>query len=338
VIRRARILVTESADFSPAAATMLRGAGELVLANLDRAGLLRVAGEADVLWVRLRHRIDAEVLAAARSLRVLATPTTGLTHVDVEEAARRGVHVLSLRGETDFLRDVRATAEHTIALMLALLRHLPAATQHTTLGGWTRDRFRGHELYGHTVGLIGYGRLGRIVARYLTAFDARVLVADPHVDPATVDAGVTLVPLDELLRDADIVSLHASHTPETHGMLGAAHFATMKPGAYFVNTARGELVDELALEAALRAGHLGGAALDVLVEEHATGMGGHRLVRLARERPDVIITPHIGGCTAESMEKTELFMAERLLAMLGAYDENGPPARATSADVARARH
>ncbi|HEU4629848.1 MAG TPA: NAD(P)-dependent oxidoreductase, partial [Gemmatimonadaceae bacterium] len=165
---RPHVLVAESAGFSPRAAALLRDAGELTLADLDRDDLLRAAGDADVLWVRLRHRIDAEVLHAAPRLRMLVTPTTGLNHVDLAAARARDVDVLSLRGEVAFLRDVRATAEHTIALILALLRRLPAAAAHAAAGGWERDRFRGHELYGRTVGVVGYGRLGRIVARYLT--------------------------------------------------------------------------------------------------------------------------------------------------------------------------
>ena len=150
----------------------------------------------------------------------------------------------------------------------------------------------------------------------MQAFDTHVLAFDPHVDAASMEAGVSLVPLDTLLRESDVVTVHASYGPDTHGMFGAAEFAAMKTGAYFVNTARGELVDELALEAAIRARHLGGAALDALADEHAEGMGEHRLVRLARERADVIVTPHVGGCTAESMAKTELFLARRLAQLL----------------------
>jgi D-3-phosphoglycerate dehydrogenase / 2-oxoglutarate reductase len=141
-------------------------------------------------------------------------------------------------------------------------------------------------------------------------------VADPYVDAATVEAGVALVPLHALLHDADVVTLHASYSAETHGMFGADEFTAMKPGAYFVNTARGELVDEFALEAALRARHLAGAAIDVLSHERSSGMGGHRLVRLAREHDGVIITPHIGGCTVESMEKTEVHLARCLVRLL----------------------
>lgn len=313
---RPRILVTESSKFSARAAALLRQAGDLVLADFDREGLLSAVREADVLWVRLRHRINAEVITAASQLKIIVTPTTGLDHIDMGEVTRREMKVLSLRGEMEFLKDVRATAEHTLTLILAVMRHLPAAAAHVAKGDWTRDLFRGHELYGKTVGIVGYGRLGRIVAHYLKAFDTRILAADPNVDAGSVEPNMTLVPLTELLREADIVTLHVQLSDETRGFFGWQQFAMMKEGGWFINTARGELVDESALLKSLQSGQLAGAALDVLSDERSIGMKDHPLVAYAREHDNLIITPHIGGCTAESMEKTEMFLAERLLAML----------------------
>ena len=310
------ILVTEPRGFSQGAAEMLRRLGKVVFAEYDRAALLRAVAEADVLWVRLAHPIDAEVMDAAPNLRVIATPTTGLNHIDLEEARRRGIRVLSLKAEKEFLTDIRATAEHAVGLMVSLLRHLAAAVEHVARGGWDRDRFRGRELYGKTAGIVGYGRLGKIVARYLRAFDVRILAADPNEDSASVEPGVRLVPLGELLRESDIVTLHVNLSAKTRGLFGREQFAAMKPRAWFINTARGELVDEAALLDALRSGHLAGAALDVLCQESAGGMGNHALVAYAREHDNLLITPHLGGCTEESMEKTELFLAGKLCAVL----------------------
>jgi D-3-phosphoglycerate dehydrogenase len=309
---RPTVLIAESQGFSEAALATLRSAAEVTLADLDRPGLLRAASQADVLWVRLRHRVDREVFESAERLRVLVTATTGLNHVDLAEAARRRVQVLSLCGEAEFLRDVRATAEHTVGLLLALLRQTPAAVEHVKQGGWDRDRFRGREAAGKTVGLVGYGRLGRLVGQYLAAMGARTVASDPYVQAADVE----MLPLADLLRTADVVSLHASLTAETQRFFGRAQFAAMKPGAWFINTARGELVDETALLEALESGKLAGAALDVLAGEDAAGMAHHPLVRHAREHPNVIVTPHIGGCTSESMEKTERYLAEKLVAVL----------------------
>jgi D-3-phosphoglycerate dehydrogenase / 2-oxoglutarate reductase len=311
-----RILVSEFAGFSTRAAALLRQIGYVVLADLKRSELLSAVGEADILWVRLRNRIDTEVMNAGRCLKVIVTPTTGLNHIDLEEAERRGIQILSLRGQTDFLQDVRATAEHTIALILALLRHLPTATTHTREGGWNRDLFKGRELYGKTVGIVGYGRLGRLVARYLTTFDTHVLTADPHMDSSAVEPGVALVPLLQLLREADLVTLHVNLSDKTQGFFGQQQFVAMKEGAWFINTSRGELVDEIALLNALQSGRVAGAALDVLGNEHSSGMQDHPLVGYARQYDNLIITPHIGGCTYESMEKTECFLADRLITLL----------------------
>jgi D-3-phosphoglycerate dehydrogenase / 2-oxoglutarate reductase len=313
---RPTILVAEAERFSPQAVARLEQVGRVELADLDRPGLLAGVADADVLWVRLRHRIDEEVLAAAPGLRAVVTPTTGLDHLDLEAAERHGVRVLALRGEVDFLREIRATAELTIALMLSLLRHVPEAAEHVRAGGWDRDRFRGRELHEKTVGVVGLGRLGTIVASYLRAVGAEVIAADPHRAPAEAPDGVELCELGDLLARADLVTLHASLSEATRGLLGAAELDRMRDGAWLVNTARGELIDEDAMLDALRTGRLAGAALDVLRDERPAGMADHPLVRHAREHRNLLITPHIGGATSESMAKTERFLADRLAAIL----------------------
>jgi D-3-phosphoglycerate dehydrogenase / 2-oxoglutarate reductase len=316
------ILIAESTGFPPAAAERLRQSGNVVLAELDRPALETAVVDADVLWVRLRNRIDAALLMRAPQLKIIATPTTGLSHIDLQAAAANGIQVLSLRGAADFLRTIRGTAEHTIGLMLALLRRLPAAVKHVEAGGWDRTPFRGEELYGRTVGIVGYGRLGRIVARYLHAFEARVLMADYPDWSGEIDPWVKRVPLEELLAASDIVSLHVNLTPRNEKMIGPKEFAAMKAGAFFVNTARGELIDEAALEEALASRHLAGAALDVIAGEPLARPEQHRLIRYAQEHDTLLLTPHIGGCTRESMERTELYLAERLAEIASGYREN----------------
>lgn len=311
-----RILIAESGSFSPEALRVLKEIGSVSELDLDREGLYQAVGQADILWVRLRHRIDESILSAASRLKVLVTPTTGLNHVDTGALSRRGVQLISLRGETAFLKNVRATAEHTIALMLAILRRLPQANEQVRRGGWNRDELRGHELYGKKVGIVGYGRLGEIVARYLRAFEAFVLVSDPKLMPGSVADGVTAVGLEQLLRESDIVSLHVNLRAETSGFFNRALFNQMKWGSCFINTARGELIDEAALLESLGCGRISAAALDVLANEDSGGMSKHALVEYARLHDNLIITPHIGGCTVESQHKTELFLAEKLRALL----------------------
>jgi D-3-phosphoglycerate dehydrogenase / 2-oxoglutarate reductase len=311
-MRRTKILVAESNGFPLEAYNLLRQEADVVLADLDRRGLESRLHDADVLWVRLRHRVDAALLRTAPRLTIVATPTTGLTHIDTEALENRGVRLLCLRGETEFLKDIRGTAEHTVCLILALLRHLPESFEHVLAGGWNRDLFRGGELFGKTVGIVGYGRLGRIVARYLLAFEAKVLACDPAVAAGSAEPGVAVVSFTRLLEESDVVTLHVNLTEESRNFFGRPQFDAMKPGAVFINTARGELVDERALLDALNSGRICGAALDVLAGESVAGMGRRPLIEHARTHPNLIVTPHLGGCTLESMHKTEMFLARKL--------------------------
>jgi D-3-phosphoglycerate dehydrogenase len=313
-----RILIAEREGFPAQALARLERVAAVTLEDLDRPALEEAVAQADVLWVRLRHRIDRALLARAPRLKILVTPTTGLNHIDTDELDRRGITLVSLRGEVEFLRDVRATAEHTIGLLLGLLRQVPAAAADVQAGGWRRDRFQGSEIYGKTVGIVGYGRLGQIVSRYLKAFDARVLATDPKLPMGYSDGTVEGVPLARLLAEADIVSLHADLRPDTRGFFTPALFGQMKWASYFVNTARGELIDEAGLLASLREGRLRGAALDVVSNESSAGMGGHPLIEYARKHTNLLITPHVGGCTQESKTKTELYLAGKLADLLEA--------------------
>lgn len=316
-----KLLLAEAKGFSPRALALLRRKIEVIEADLDRAQLVASLYDTEALWVRLRTRIDREVFEAAPKLRYLLTATTGLNHVDFDEAQRRSVQVLSLRGEEDFLRDIRATAELTVGLALALLRRIPTAFAHVKEGGWNRDLFIGQELYRKTAGVIGYGRLGRIVARYLRAFDMNVLACDPRVPANAYDPGVEPVPLVELLKRADVVTLHASWSKDSDRFFDANAFAAMKTGAVFVNTARGELIDEAALLTSLANGRLAGAALDVLQDEQGLDRSSHPLLVYARAHDNLLLTPHIGGRTHESTELTELFLADKFLRHLEAEHE-----------------
>ena len=313
-----RILVAESDRFTPQAAAMLEALGPVRFAQLGRRALINDIADVEVLWTRLGNYVDGEILDAAPALRLIVSPTTGLNHIDLAEAEARGVRILSLRGETDFLKEVRATAELTIGLMLAVLRHIPGATRHVQAGGWDRDLFRGNELYGKTVGVIGYGRLGRIVASLLLAFGCKVLASDPRARREDLALDVTFVSQEELLRRADLVTIHVNLNVRNRGFFGAEAIRQMKAGSWLINTSRGELIDEVALLKALESGRLSGAAMDVLQDEHTLLDHPNPLVSFAAEHPNLIITPHIGGCTVESIQKTEVFMAEKLQRFLQA--------------------
>jgi len=310
-----KLLVAESNDFCKTALEILERGFDVHLADLKREQLLQNVHDVDVMWVRLRTRIDQEVLNAARRLKIIATNTTGLTHIDLDAAWNSGVEVVSLRGETDFLADIRATAEHTIALALALLRRIPAAFDHVLEGGWDRDLFEGREIYRSTVGVVGFGRLGKIVGSYFYGMGAQVLICDPNEE--IKQRHYQKVELDELLERSDIVTLHADYRGANEKIIGRQSFERMKSGALFINTARGELVDEEALLGALQEKTLAGAALDVISSEQAPGATLRRLRRFARQSERLILTPHLGGNTLESRKRTEIFLATKLIDRMG---------------------
>ncbi len=248
--------------------------------------------------------IDAEALAAADSLRIIARYGVGTNNVDLAAAQARGIVVTNTPGA-----NAGAVAELTVALLLLLARPIISAAAATRAGGWPRTA--GLSLAGKTVGLVGFGAIGRAVARFLAGFECRLLAADPWCDvDLAAQLAVTPVELDDLLAASDFVSLHAPVMPETRGMVDAAFLGRMKPGASLVNTARGELVDEIALYEALAAGHLRGAALDAFAVEPPGA--GNPLLGL----PNVIATPHMGAHTDGATTTMGRMALEDCLAVL----------------------
>jgi D-3-phosphoglycerate dehydrogenase / 2-oxoglutarate reductase len=311
---RPRVLIAEPDGFSSRAVETLRRAADVDLERASRADLERAFQEYDVVWLRLAHRIDAELLGTAPRTKILATPVTGLDHIDLDACKARGVRVVSLKGEVEFLRHVRATAELTVALALALLRKLPAASRSVSDGRWDRDLFRGTELFERTAGIVGVGRLGAIVGGYFKAFGMQVIGYDPRPDRAP-EITAWAESLAELLERADVVSLHVCYDATTRHLIDETALRAMKPTAIIINTSRGGVVDDRALLRALEERWIAGAALDVIEGEPNIGHG-HPLVAYARRSTNLIITPHIGGNTEESFAKTELFLAERVVESL----------------------
>jgi D-3-phosphoglycerate dehydrogenase len=310
-----RILIAEPQGFSPTALERLRAVAEVSSQQVARGKLAGVLPDYDAVWIRLAHRIAAADVARPGRCRVIACPVTGLDHLDLEACTKAGIRVVSLKGELEFLRTVRATAELTVGLALAVMRRVPAAAASVAAGEWDRNAFRGDELYGKTAGIIGVGRLGVLVAGYLRAFGMRVIGYDVRpfhetgIDPAPT--------LHALLAQSDLISLHVSYDHSTKGLIDAHAFAAMKAGAYFINTSRSGIVDESAMLAALREGRLAGAALDVLSTEPDVAKD-HPVTVYARQHDNIVVVPHIGGNTHQSFEKTEQFIAQKLIEALGA--------------------
>jgi D-3-phosphoglycerate dehydrogenase len=278
---------------------LLRETGWTVVEPAKDA-LGRELADADGLLVRSATRVTAELLAQAPRLRVVGRAGVGVDNIDLDAATRRGVLVMSTPGG-----NAVSVAEHTFALLLALARQVPQHDAAIRAGRWEKLS-AGTELRGKTLGLIGLGRVGGEVARRARAFEMRVLAYDPYIsESAAVELQAELVPLKELLAQSDFVSLHTALSPATQNLIRAETIAQMKRGARLINAARGELVDEAALAAALRSGHLAGAAVDVFAEEPAKNSP---LVGL----PNVIATPHVAGSTEEAQEEVGTQIAQQV--------------------------
>ena len=275
--------------------------------------------QATAVVTGLEVELRATDLERAERLRVIATRTSQLRHIDVEEATRREIAILSIDPADPLLQETTSTAEEAFALLLALLRNIPAAFDSVKAGRWERSRYGGVELRGKTLGIVGFGRLGKMVAGYAQAFGMHVVAYDPQRPAGELRArSVEPATLEELLRRADAVTIHCPYSPETVGLLGAEQLGLMKPSAVLVNTARGEIVDEGALLRALAGRRIAGAAIDTLACERADGshLHGNPLVAYARENDGLIIVPHLGGATAEATARTQRYISERLVEWL----------------------
>lgn len=275
----------------------------------DREKLLAAVAEADALLVRSATSVDAEVLAAAPKLKIVARAGVGLDNVDVNAATERGVLVVNAPTS-----NIHSAAEHALALLLSAARQIPAADASLHEHTWKRSSFSGTEIFGKTVGVVGLGRIGQLVAQRLSAFGTHLIAYDPYVSPArAAQLGIELLTLDELLGRADFISVHLPKTPETAGLIGKDALAKTKPGVIIVNAARGGLVDEAALADAVRSGHVRAAGLDVFSKEPCTDSP---LFELAQ----VVVTPHLGASTEEAQDRAGTDVAASVkLALAGEF-------------------
>ena len=325
---RPRVLISDSMSSQAAAVFEERGIEVVQSSKLSADELAGMIGDFDGLAVRSATQVDADLLEHAANLKVVGRAGIGVDNIDVNACTRRGIVVMNTP-----LGNAITTAEHAMAMMLALARHIPQANSSTHQGKWEKTRFMGVELTGKLLGLIGAGNIGSIVAAKAIGYGLHVQAYDPFLTEERADRlGVRKVDLDTLLSTSDIVSLHVPKTPETENIISASAINKMKKGAMLINCARGGLVDELALKAALENGHLRGAALDVYAVEPA------------RDNPlfeldNVICTPHLGASTIEAQEKVAIQIAEQISSFLltGAVNNaiNAPSISAEEAQLLR---
>ncbi|HYG72040.1 MAG TPA: phosphoglycerate dehydrogenase [Actinomycetota bacterium] len=304
-----RVLVTEK--LSEAGLELLRKDLQVdVRLDLASGDLASEIAPYDALVVRSQTQVTSEVIAAAESLKVVARAGIGLDNVDVEAATRRGVMVVNAPQS-----NIVSAAEHTIALLLAQARNVPQANAALKDGRWERAVFEGVELQGKTLGIVGLGRVGALVAQRAAAFGMRIIAFDPYVPKERAkEMGIELMPtLEALLVQADFITVHLPRTPDTEGLIGERELALVKEGARLVNTARGGIVDEVALAKALEDGRLGGAALDVFADEPTTDSPLFGFEQ-------VVVTPHLGASTTEAQDKAGTSVAEMVrLALSGEF-------------------
>jgi D-3-phosphoglycerate dehydrogenase len=275
----------------------------------DRAALLVALADAHAVIVRSATYIDAEAVAAAPRLKVVARAGVGLDNVEVPAATARGVMVVNAPTS-----NIVSAAEQAVALLFAVARHTASASAALKAGEWNRSRYTGVELSGKTVGVVGLGRVGVLFAQRMAAFGVRLIAYDPYVQPARAAAlGVRLVSLEELLADSDFISIHLPRTPETVGLIGARELAGVKPGVRIVNAARGGLIDEQALADAIAEGRVAGAGIDVYAKEPCTASPLFAF-------DNVVATPHLGASTVEAQDKAGLAVARSVkLALRGEF-------------------
>ena len=275
----------------------------------DREKLLAAVPEADALLVRSATTVDAEVFDAAPKLKIVARAGVGLDNVDVDTATERGVLVVNAPTS-----NIHSAAEHALALLLSAARQIPAADASLREHTWKRSSFSGTEIFGKTVGVVGLGRIGQLVAQRLAAFETRIVAYDPYVSAArAAQLGIELLPLDELLAHADFISVHLPKTPETAGLIDKDALAKTKPGVVIVNAARGGLIDEAALFDAVSSGHVRAAGIDVFSKEPCTDSPLFDL-------PQVVVTPHLGASTEEAQDRAGTDVAASVkLALAGEF-------------------
>jgi D-3-phosphoglycerate dehydrogenase len=305
----ARVLVTE--EIAEGGLDRLRQLGHDVDIRLDLSpgDLLQAIAGAHALIIRSATKVTADVIDAGRDLVVVGRAGIGLDNVDVEHATKRGVMVVNAPQS-----NILSAAEQTMALLLAQARNIPQAHAALTQGRWERSRWEGVELADKVLGIVGLGRIGKLVAQRASAFGMRLIAYDPFVGHERArQLGVEIVELDELMARSDFVTIHATKTKETEGLIGKDLLAKAKPGLRVINVGRGGIVDEAALAEAITSGHLGGAALDVFAVEPTTESPLFAL-------DSVVVTPHLGASTREAQDKAGDTIAEQVaLALSGEF-------------------
>ncbi len=313
-MKKVKILHSEANHYCDQARKVLDSFAQVDYGRIGRTETLKKVSSYDGLIVRLQNKVDRKIIDAGRQLKFIATATTGVDHIDTEYLKKKKIQLICLKGERQFLKSVYSTAELTFGLILSLLRRIPSAFNEVVYKDhWIGEQFRGHELAGKTIGIIGYGRLGHMVARYANGFGMKVCAYD--IDKTIkYPKYVAQTPLNKLLSTADVVSIHIPLNEKNEKFIDAKAIARIKKDGVLINTSRGAVIDEKALLSALKKKKFAGVACDVLSDEIQKGFHplGNPLCQYARKHDNVIVTPHIGGAAFEAIDKTDVFIAQKI--------------------------
>jgi D-3-phosphoglycerate dehydrogenase len=307
------VKIISNCDLSgaPEAVVTLEALGQVLCLDDDREKVLKEIGNCDALMAHPRVPIDGDLLKRAPKLKLIGSPHTGRDHLDLDLIEERGITLFHIAEEYELLSSFTSTSEATFALLLALVRKIPQAFEAAKNGNWGREHFTGFQLSGKTLGILGLGRLGTISTRIGQGFAMNVIAHDVRDVSAP---GVEMVDFETLLTRSDVLSIHIHLRPETENLIDGDAIGKLKKGAIILNTSRGKIINEAALLASLQSGHLGGAGLDVIDGEWLTPeeLRNHPLIRYSKEHENLIIVPHIGGSTTESIYAARVFMARKM--------------------------
>ncbi len=300
-----KILITAPEYYDKDAVALFKTIGEVTIKKCSEKELLKIISEYDILAIRVETKVTKQIIDAGKKLKIIASATTGINHVDMDYAKQKSIEVIQLQGANTV-----ATAEHSFAMLLSLIRKIPAAHNSLLQGKWNRENFMGTQLQGKKLGVIGFGRIGREIATRARAFGMEILAYDPYLtDDLFVQNNARKMDMDDLLKEADVITLHVFLTEETKGLLNKTKFKIMKSNAILINCSRGEVVNEIDLIDALEKKEIAGACLDVFSEEPLPETS--ILTQYAKKHDNLLLTPHIAGSTFESLHDAGMFVAQK---------------------------
>ena len=311
-----RIINLDPENYSRDAIRIYDSIGQYEGRNVNREELKKIVSKYHVLVLRFSHKLDKEIIDLAKNLKFIVCNATGVDHIEEDYAKKKGIKIISLRGEIEYLKNITSSAEHTWAMLLSLVRRLPKACLSVQQGYWERNLFLGDQLYKKTIGIYGLGRNGMMVAKFANAFGMEVLGYDVNKNIRTkIPAYIKLVSNeDELLRRSKILTFHIPLNKSTNGLINEEKLQKMPDGGYLVNTSRGEIIDENSLIQLITLNKFSGVALDVISNEGSISSSNLTKFNELAKFHNLIITPHIGGVTSDSWAETEIFIANKLRA------------------------